>query len=283
MPLYDPAHATNRWKLTGAVEYTFPANQTLAANSHLLVVDFDPANSAALANFRARYGISASVPVYGPFSGNLANDADNVELVRPDRPQQTPSPDAGFVPYVLADRVDYTDSSPWPADLVDGGGLSLQRLAISLYGNEPFSWTAAEPTPGRDLPGATPDTDGDGIPDAAEDLMGLDRNNPADAALDPDGDGATNLQEYLAGTDHLNPNSCLKFTQITVGAQVTLVFPAMANKSYSVLYKNSLTDPSWTRLADVPASTIDHTRTATDSTGIRPARFYRLVTPSLQP
>ena len=57
-------------------------------------------------------------------------------------------PDAGFVPYVLVDKVDYTDAAPWPSGAVDGGGLSLQRQGNSSYGNEPLNWRASTPTPG---------------------------------------------------------------------------------------------------------------------------------------
>jgi Ca2+-binding RTX toxin-like protein len=45
------------------------------------------------------------------------------------------------------------------------------------------------------------DSDGDGIPDWWEDLFGLDKQDPDDAALDTDGDGLANLQEYLGGFD----------------------------------------------------------------------------------
>jgi hypothetical protein len=48
---------------------------------------------------------------------------------------------------VLVDRVNYSDSEPWPSGGVDGGGLSLQRRAPSAYGNEPMNWVAAAPTP----------------------------------------------------------------------------------------------------------------------------------------
>jgi hypothetical protein len=281
--LFDPAYPANRWQLGGGIDFTFPPNQSLAAGGSLLVVDFDPADAVALAAFRTQYGIDPAVPVLGPFSGNLANEGESVELYRPDRPQQPPSPDAGFVPYLLVDRVNYTDAAPWPGGEANGGGHSLQRIAGNLYGNEPLHWVEASPTPGESEEVPAPDTDGDGIPDLAEFQMGLDLNNPADAGLDPDGDGAANLQEYLAGTDPHDANSCLRFEQISVSSQVVLSFHAVANRTYSVLYKNSLSDADWTRLVDVPALPQSELRHITNSPAGFPARYYRLVTPAQLP
>jgi hypothetical protein len=283
VPLYDPACPSNHWIIGGGVNYTFPAGISLAPGAALLVVDFDPVGDpAALASFRAYYGINSSVPVVGPYSGKLSNGGDTVELYRPDAPQQLPNPDAGFVPYVIADRVCYADAAPWPTGAVDGGGWSLQRLSAALYGNEPLNWFGAAPTPGGADPG-TIDTDADGIPDAAERLMGLNPADPADAALDPDGDGMSNLQEYLAGTDRLDPNSKLRLDQIIVAGNITVSFQAVANRSYSVFYNNSLTNSSWLKLTNVPAQTVSRRMSVVDTRTGNQTRFYRLVTPAVVP
>jgi hypothetical protein len=149
IPLYDPTHPTNTWKITGGVDFTFPPAVTLAANGFVLVVPFDSANSVLMSSFRSKYGVPASVFVYGPYNGKLDNAGENVELLKPDAPQPAGASDAGFVPYVLVDRVNYGDAAPWPSGAVDGGGLSLQRQGNASYGNEPLNWRASLPTPGQ--------------------------------------------------------------------------------------------------------------------------------------
>jgi hypothetical protein len=146
--LFDPMATTNRWKLGGGIDYTFPAGFTLGGGSNVVVVNFDPANATLLNAFRLRYGVPASAPVFGPFGGGLNNGGDRVELLKPDPPQPPGNPDAGYVPYVLVEAVEYLDETPWPAGAVDGGGLSLQRRAGLPYANDPVSWVASAPTPG---------------------------------------------------------------------------------------------------------------------------------------
>jgi hypothetical protein len=150
VPLYDPARPANRWRISSGVDFGFPANVALPAGGHLLVVSFDPVlDPPAAAAFRTRFSVPASVPLYGPFSGRLDNSGEVVELSRPDVPPSAPHPDAGVIPYVVVDRVDYRATAPWPSGAVRGGGFSLQRRDSSSYGNEPLNWAGGEPTPGR--------------------------------------------------------------------------------------------------------------------------------------
>jgi hypothetical protein len=262
------------WRLDGGVQFLFPTNTTLAAGARLLVVSFDPADATALAAFRARYELAADVPILGPYTGRLANTSERVALEKPQFPDLPEDPFS----WVIVDEVIYADQAPWPAE-ADGGGASLHRNRVFGAGNDPASWTAGPPTPGRGDDGAL-DRDGDGLPDAWESAHGLNPDDPADAARDADGDGRTNLEEFLSGTDPRDARSVLSVTAVAAnGAAVVIRFRAAAGKSYAVEYLDSL-DGAWTRLVNVPAAPEDREVEVTDTpAGQRPARFYRLVTP----
>ncbi|MCX6895394.1 MAG: lamin tail domain-containing protein, partial [Verrucomicrobia bacterium] len=149
LPLYDPAYPTNRWRLSGAIDFTFPTNSSLAATGSLLVVSFDPkSNLTQLASFRTNYGVATNVPVFGPYLGKLGNVSDTLRLEKPDAVQLAPHPDAGFVPFVLIEQVAYEITNGWPADAA-GTGKSLQRVRLNAYANDPANWHTATPTPGR--------------------------------------------------------------------------------------------------------------------------------------
>lgn len=146
VPLFysDPQHpqwATNRWQLAG-VDFTFPANVTLAANGLLVVTSIDPAT------FRAKYSVPAGVPVYGPYTGSLQDSGELLELKRPDQTDEI-STGLYFTPYYTVDAVRYNDKAPWPIE-ADGIGPSLERLNSAAYGNDPINWRAA---PGLASPG----------------------------------------------------------------------------------------------------------------------------------
>ena len=90
--------------------------------------------------------MNSNTPIFGPFSGRLANEGDTVELYKPDAP--SPPPDAGFVPFIQVDHVSYLPTAPW-STAAAGGGASLQRRIMSAFGNDPLNWKAEPPTAGR--------------------------------------------------------------------------------------------------------------------------------------
>jgi hypothetical protein len=137
--LYDTNHVANTWELSGAVEFRFPASQALAPRSTAIVC----ATSAAA--FRAQYGVDAAVPVYGPWSGQLNNAGESLKLRQPGDPEPE-----GDVPYYRADRVVYSPLPPWPAVTA---GVSIVRVPLEGYGNEPACWQAAAP---GTVPGSGP-------------------------------------------------------------------------------------------------------------------------------
>ncbi len=234
VPLFDPAFATNTWHLRGGADFNFPTNVTLPARGYLLVVSFNPAtNAAALAAFRATYGLPVSVPIHGPYLGKLDNSAEEIKLNRPDAPQG-PGPDAGLVPYIQVDRVSYSDTPPWPVS-PDGAGDALQRRRPHEYGNDPVNWKGGAPTPGRaNVPGAGfTDTDADGMPDSYETANSFDQNSPGDANADADSDGRTNYEEFLDGTNPRNVADRLNAPAITVQPQGQTV-TAGANAMFDV-------------------------------------------------
>ena len=126
VPLFDPARPQNVWIIEGVGTFGFPPNTVLDPCSTLVVCSTDPAT------FRAQYAISPLVPVFGPWSGGLNNTRDTLRLLKPG----TPEPD-GTVPYYRVDHVTYHTTDPWPATT---DGVSLERIPIEAYGNDPVHW-----------------------------------------------------------------------------------------------------------------------------------------------
>ncbi len=147
--LYDTNFPTNSWRVAGGIEFTWPASATLGANEAVLLVNFNPTNAVRSNAFRLRYSVPASIRYFGPYGGKLDNSADAVRIERPD------SPDTNGVPFILVDRVRYSDAAPWPGG-ADGGNTSLQRLSLTAYGDDPVNWSAARPVPGGNFIGGTP-------------------------------------------------------------------------------------------------------------------------------
>jgi type VI secretion system secreted protein Hcp len=174
--------------------------------------------------------------------------------------------------------------------------ITLKDVIISSYDS---SGKLPETTVGEDLtlrwkslvftyrvfpPGGTPypvsaivspDTDGDGLPDAYEESVGLD---PAvsNSRLDSDGDGLGDTDEYRLGTHPKNPTSF--FNVVATPADpatggLRLTWPSVSGEDYSILYSPDL------GAAFAPITTLTATGPETSHTVPRtlPAGFFQVT------
>ncbi len=128
--LYNPgASAVNLsgWTLDDGVQYTFPANTSIAGGGFLVIAQ-DPATAFSL------YGVNA----LGPWVGKLDGDGERVALR-----------DGGGS---LIDEVDYGVGFPWPVAPAGDGG-SMELLHPGLDNDLGGSWRASLAPP--DLAEAT--------------------------------------------------------------------------------------------------------------------------------
>ncbi len=139
------------------------------------------------------------------------------------------------------------------------------------------------PTPGTANQAQTVDSDGDGLPDDWELANGMNPNSAADATADSDGDGQSNLAEYLAGTNPHSSADVFKAELTPPGPSGPIIrFTAIAEKTYTVQYKTTLTDPTWQRVGDVSAQGSTAIVEVPDPAGATAGqRFYRIVTPAV--
>lgn len=268
--LYD-AGKQAAWRFGDGIEFEFPsaAPLTMSPGERLLLVKNVPA-------FTSNYGdlVPQGVKILQWTAGSLDNGGETLQLDRPG-----PANDLGIVQYVREDRVKYDDASPWPV-MADGEGSSLTKIAEGNYGNDFANWTAGSPTPGAPSSLTTTDSDGDGMPDAYELANGLNPADPNDAALDLDGDGESNLAEYIAGTNPRNAEDKLAASVSLNGGTVLVRFTAVAGKSYTVQFENSLSGENWSTLVQVPARAVTGLTEVSDTNSSSDSyRFYRVVTP----
>jgi len=103
------------WRITGGVNFTFPAGTTIAAGGYMVVAS----NPAAL---QASAGITG---VLGPWTGSLDNGSEMITLRNAiDREM---------------DEFHYEDSGCFPV-APDGSGVSLAKRAPQLATGDPESW-----------------------------------------------------------------------------------------------------------------------------------------------
>ncbi len=252
------------WRLRGGADFNFTGAYELAPRGLLVVVPFDPAlDSSATASFRAFYGISAAIPLAGPFTdGPLNNDSGTLRLQRPDSP---PASDPDDFPQVTEDSVTYSQALPWPQDTVAGGN-SLNRATPESFGNFPTSWFGDGPTPGGKL---------------LNYASWAQIFSPGDPTADPDGDGIANLIEFAFGLNPTLPDDTEGMLPILSSSGGDFSFTFRQNTLLRGITYRIETSPDleiWTPLPSTITSTADfvNTRTATiSSTDNR--RFIRLA------
>ncbi len=112
----------SQWRVSGGVDFFFPAGTTLGARAFAIVAE----NPAVILS---RHGRTA----FGPWSGGLNNNGEQLTLR-----------DANSV---KIDEVDYRNEFPWPI-AADGNGPSAQLVNAALDNDLGGSWRSAPPTPG---------------------------------------------------------------------------------------------------------------------------------------
>ena len=120
--LYNPGPTAidlSRWRFADGITFTFPEGTLIGAGAYLVVAE-DPET------LRASFG--SSIPVLGPFVGQLDNDGEQIVLVN----------QAGDV----VDEVDYKLGFPWPL-ASSGDGPSIELINPSLPNDVGGSWRAA--------------------------------------------------------------------------------------------------------------------------------------------
>lgn len=97
---------------------------------------------------------------------------------------------------------------------------------------------------------AAVDADGDGLLDSWE-TTNFGNTTTANATTDTDHDGISDLAESLAGTDPKNASSIFSVSQITNNSDgsLTLQWPAVVGKTYTLLTSSTLAGSSWTPIA----------------------------------
>ena len=264
VPFFDQDNPGNTWQLTKAIEFAFPANFALPAGKSVYVGGVQPSQ------LRVQYELDTAVRVLGPFDGRLNNAGESVQLMRPDTPQALP-PDIGLVPYILVEKVKYSDSTPWPMLPVQGG-VPIRRINLFEYGNNASNWIKQ----GNDY-----DSDLDGMPDRWEIMHDLDPQSANDALVDADGDGLANAHEYAAGTNPQDAESglILGVTRLTNG-KLRVSFVALEGRSYSLQFTQAL-GQTWQPLTNISPEANGRVSRII-SPGIDRVRFIRLVTPASQ-
>jgi hypothetical protein len=123
--LYDPQSPANTWRLSGVL-FQFPSGVTIPPQGKLVITAQEPSSVCTT------YTVAPDVRVLGPLPLPLDDASQHLGLERP-----LPAV-RGMIPYTVVDEVTYSTVSPWPR--TGEAGVSLERLRLDGYGDEPLNW-----------------------------------------------------------------------------------------------------------------------------------------------
>jgi len=254
--LYD-ALKGKAWRISDGIEYEFPTSPpiTIAPGERIIL-------TKSLARFNAVFGASVlpGTRTFEWITGGLSNGGETLQLDRPGAVDAL-----NVVQYIREDRVNFSDSLPWPTS-PDGTGPSLTKTSEKDYGNDYLNWLALPASPGAAAPGARFSSWA-----ASHGVSG--------SGNDPDKDGVPNLLEYALGTDPLMPSLSrtpllsLGDYQTTISYEVDTSVPDL-----DYILEASTDLALWAPVDTVPTGMVNgkQTRSLMESTAGQPHRFFRL-------
>jgi hypothetical protein len=125
----DTAQDIGLWRLDGPVQFQFPADTVMAANSYRVV-------AASSVQFQSWFGVA---PQHQWTAGRLRNSGDRIRLR-----------DAAFA---VVDDVDYAPGFPWPTSAA-GAGPSIELISPGLENDTGGAWRNSTASPRPQTPGA---------------------------------------------------------------------------------------------------------------------------------
>lgn len=245
------------WQISSGVTYSFPTTIPVmleAGERCLLVGDY--------ATFSNTFSIPEGTQVFEWTSGGLSNGGERLEISSPGDVNSE-----GVRQFIREDRITYEDEAPWAAE-ADLGQLSLTRVDIYSYGNDPSNWSAVDPSPGHHGFGNW----------ANRYSLPIDKAEETD---DADGDGRSNFFEYALGTNPSLPDATPFFGLLGTGEELRFSSQIASDRPELLFQLQSspdLSPESWEPASSTISPSDDGMQFISTTDGVgEEAMFYRLT------
>ncbi len=251
--LYD-SDVGEGWRMTKGIDHVFPSGSPVVMQPGEKIVLVRNATA-----FAAAYSVPSGTQVIQWDAGGLDNGGETLEISLPGDTNGV-----GVLQFVRIDRVDFSDSDPWPVG-PDGGGTALTRIDERAYGNDFSNWRESSVTPGQTGFQAW----------LAMQSLPVGQDGPND---DPDGDGIKTAMEYACGTDPMVFSTMAGVYAIfPTPATISFVLPAeRADLGYAIQKATSLSVPDWTDLVGTVSPSGGQTAIDAVDPAVGDHAYYRL-------